>query len=217
MGDTSKQHYPRGIPFREAPSPPPRSGRGGLGVFPGALGGAALVLVTAAATVLVIHLTASRPQAIEEARQQTEPAPRPTKPVPTAPTVTASKLGKERFLQALGGLSAAHVYQSYLNIGLLADGVESESYTKAEAEQMLATVSNMIDLADRQLDKIADADLDPDDRQGMKRIQELAVLLRRQASALRAYWATGGREQITRYHQTRETTWTSLSEVLGIE
>jgi hypothetical protein len=185
------------------------------------LAGAALVAVTAVTTAVVIRLTtptpadAGRGPAAED-RQEPPGAGDAKAPAP-APKAADGKAAKERFLKALGSLSAAHVYQSYLNVGLLADGVESGAYTKAEAEQMLTTVGNMIDMVDRQLDKIADAGLDADDRQGVKRIQDLTVLLRRQASALRAYWATGEAEQVTRYQQAREAAWTNLSETLGIE
>src|SRR5262245_54974985 len=150
MADTANHRYPQGVPFR-APLPAARKpGRSRLLV--GVLGGAVLVAVTAGATALVINLTAPRSQAVVTGDAPGPGAARPAVPVP-AKNAAAGKSVKERFLEALGGLSAAHVYQSYLNIGLLADGVESEAYSKAEAEQMLATVGNMIDMADRQLDK----------------------------------------------------------------
>src|SRR5207248_1450013 len=113
--------------------------------------------------------------------------------------------------------SGAHVYQTYLNIGLLADGVESEAYTKAEAEQMLTTVGGMIEMVDRELDRLAELDLSEAEKAGIEVIQNLTVLLRRQGNALRAYWTTGEREQITRYQKAREMTWAELSELLGLE
>ncbi len=225
MREILNHSYPRAQPYRPSEQDSPGGGPRikFLHTVVAALG---LVVVSAAATLLVVNFTAPRspvsPQdstPVAETGKQADkpPAPPPaSKPVPPLPA-KGKRPERERFLEALGGLSAAHVYQSYLNIGLLADGVESEAYTKAEAEQMLATVASMLDLVDRQLNKVSELDLEADDMQSVERIQELTVLLRRQASALRSYWTTGDEVQITRYHEARETTWGSLSKLLDLE
>jgi hypothetical protein len=214
MPNTNNRSYPRGIPFRQSVNQPQAAPRSRI--LPLGLGALALVVVTAAGTMLLLNLTASRPQAAAPSddsppAETRKPESKPSKVAPLA------KSERERYLAALGLLSAAQVYQTYLNIGLLADGVESGAYSKAEAEEMLATVAGLLNQMDRQLDKISDTGLDAEDQQNVERIQTLTVLLRRQASALRAYWATGEREQIDRYHQTRETSWKHLSAVLDIE
>jgi hypothetical protein len=222
MPENRVREYPRGIPY-QSPDRTPQAGPPRRSFLLPALGALALVLVTATATVAVINLTSGRAQADRDADDRhTEsppvkakaPAPPATTPAKAAPL---TKTARERFLAALGMLSAAQVYQTYLNIGLLADGVENEVYTKAQAEEMLTTVVGLLDQGDRQLDTVRQTELDADDQANVLRIQGLTVLLRRQASALRAYWATGDREQITRYHQARETTWKSLSDALGID
>jgi hypothetical protein len=218
MLENSYREYPRGIPH-QAPARAPKADPPRRPFLPTALGALALVVVTAAGTVALLHLTSGRSQADREPdERQAEVRPRAGKPpIPPAQVIPLTRTARERFLAALGMLSAAQIYQTYLNIGLLADGVESEAYTKAQAEEMLATVVGLLDQGDRQLDAVRQTDLDADDQQNVKRIQDLTVLLRRQASALRAYWATGDREQITRYHQARETTWKRLSDALGID
>ncbi|MCI0456665.1 MAG: hypothetical protein L0Z62_06760 [Gemmataceae bacterium] len=225
MRQTSSNSYPRATPYRSpqptSKAPEPRGTF--LHTLAAALG---LVVVTAAGTLLVVRSTEppvplappnDPPAVAKERPNERPPPPLPSASKPAPAPAKAKRPEQERFLQALGGLSAAHVYQSYLNIGLLADGVESEAHTKAEAEQMLATVAAMIDLVDRQLDKVGELGLEADDQQSVERIQELTVLLRRQASALRSYWASGDEEHITRYHEARETTWNTLSKLLGID
>jgi hypothetical protein len=210
MPDTSNRSYPRGTPFRQPGQKPQAAPR--PRTLPLALAALALVVVTAAGTMLLLNLAATRPQAAAPASDGAAQTPGPE-----ARAAPPGKTERERYLAALGLLSAAQVYQTYLNIGLLADGVESGAYGKADAEEMLATVAGLIDQMNRQLDKIGDTGLGAEDQQNVERIQTLTALLRRQASALRAYWATGDREQIDRYHQARETTWKNVSEVLGIE
>ncbi|MCC6416712.1 MAG: hypothetical protein IT429_00515 [Gemmataceae bacterium] len=225
MHHTSKNNYPRAAPYRLTPEHAQGEGRSG-GFLRYVVGAVALVLVTAAATVLVVNLLLARPQTVPPAvpaevpvAEKNQPR-RPASPPQATPAPAPSKAKvaeRETILRALGALSLSHVYQGYLNIGLLADGVESEAYTKVEAEQMLATVAGILDLVDRQTEKVSEAGLDEDDQERLERIQELTALLRRQASALRAYWASGDAEQITRYQEARETTWKHLSKLLEVE
>ncbi len=216
---------PRALPYR-----PPGEVTGGLHrrtLLLAAAGAVVLVALTAGATAFVLNLTAPRSQSPapdnnDETLAQADKARRSVALKDKGSTAREKKTplprtAQEKFLKALGTMSGAHVYQTYLNIGLLADGVESEAYTKAEAEQMLTTVGGMIEMVDRELDRLAELDLSEAEKAGIEVIQNLTGLLRRQGNALRAYWTTGEREQITRYQRAREDTWKELSELLGLE
>jgi hypothetical protein len=191
--------YPRGLPFQPAPPPvAPASSGGPLRqvlrsrrewLF--AVGGALVVMVVAATVMLVNH---GRVPVVEA-------APRPA---------------NERMLETLGGLSAAHLYQTYLNIGLLADAVEKETYSQAQALEMLTTVVGLMTTVDRQLDRLAKNELGAEDQRDVERMRSLTALLRVQIVALRAYWSTGSAQQAARYHEAREKAWQGLSEVLGL-
>src|SRR5207249_10145257 len=86
----------------------------------------------------------------------------------------------EAVAEALGGLTATHLYQTYLNIGLLADAVEGEVYSAAEARKLLATVMDLVDAVERQLGKVS-ADLKDEDEKTLERTRQLTALLRAQA------------------------------------
>jgi hypothetical protein len=217
MADASSQNYPRGVPYRP-PAGPPQPASHFFLFLAGAL---ALVVATAGTTVVLLNLFAPRSQAdpAEKDRQaegqsnKAKPAPRAAAPAPPGQAAR----DRERFLSALGAMSAVHVYQAYLNIGLAADGVEGGSYTKAQGEEMLVVVVNMMGKVDRQLEKVSELELDSDEKESIEHIRRLNVLLLRQASALRSYWATGDREQADRFRAARETSWEGISELLGIE
>jgi hypothetical protein len=119
-------------------------------------------------------------------------------------------------LEALGSLSVAHLYQSHLNIGLLADGVESKTYTVAEAEESLVPVLDLMAQTDARLAKIAKSDLDAEDRRAIQQIQAVSALLRLQAGALRAYWASGEMQQASDFQEARTASWQGLEKVMGI-
>jgi hypothetical protein len=121
------------------------------------------------------------------------------------------------FLEALGSLSATHLYQTHLNIGLLADGVESETYSVEEAEKNLKSVVEMMETVEAQQARLAKSGLEPDDLDSMRQIQAVSAMLHLQIDALRAYWKTEEVEQADQYHLARKATWQGLSKVLGME
>lgn len=113
------------------------------------------------------------------------------------------------------------LHQSYLNIGLLADAVENETYTEAEARKLLGTIVSLMDAAEKQIEQGAKTDLAAEDAKKLARGREVLILLRAQASELRAYWDTQEgptrKEHEMRYHQAREEAWTIIKELLGLQ
>jgi hypothetical protein len=148
--------------------------------------------------------------------EDTSPVDTATAPPPAAvtPATVPAARTDDRLLAVLGLLSAAQLHQTFLNIGLLADGVETETYSKAQAEKTLGTVLGLLDLMDQQLGRLRDSDLGPDDMQAVERIRDLSDSLRDQASALRTYWKSGAEADALLYEEAREEAWAGLSELL---
>ena len=167
-----------------------------------------------------------KPRAESPARKDKPlPDPPPAAPVPlTAKPKTTSDDAKsdsppsqEMLLEALGGLSAAHLYQSYLNIGLLADGVEGEVYSRADARKVLATVTGLMDTVDKQLARLPEEKLKKDERAALLRIRSLTTLLRTQIEELQAYWESGDKNHAKRFHKLREEAWAGIKELLDFK
>jgi hypothetical protein len=108
------------------------------------------------------------------------------------------------FVEALGSLTGAHLYQSYLNLGLLADAVESEVYTPEQARDMLATVGGTMEAVEKHLDRLPRSRLDEAEREQLDRARELIGLLRTQTRELKAYWDTDKQEHADRFQKARE-------------
>jgi hypothetical protein len=202
MARMTTSRYPIGTPVQP---PQPRADQAAqLRFWALALLGAAalLLVVTVAGAVFWINLVRRGPAATPEGMS------------PSAAALAAAQARSGRLLDSLGGLSAGHLYQGFLNIGLLADGVEHKAYTRTEAEKLLGTVVELMNLVDRHLARLDKAGLDPEDLQAVERVRKLSGALRTQAEALRAYWASGDRAQAERYQALREEAWASLSELL---
>ena len=120
-------------------------------------------------------------------------------------------------MSALGSLTAAHHYQTYLNLGLLADAWEKDVYEEDEATKLLAVVMGMIEGVDRQLVRIEKASSKEDDRKALARCRELGALLKTQAKELAAYWESGEKEHVEAFHKARTLAWARLKELLKLE
>jgi hypothetical protein len=138
----------------------------------------------------------------------------PALPAPAPPV--RSPAPNEAPPETLDSLVGVHLYQSYLNIGVLADATEGDVYTPAEANKLLDRVTAVMDTVDRQLTRLEEAGKIRDAK-SLERTRRLAVLLRTQAKELRQYWATDGEEHAKRYHSARAEAWAGITELLGIK
>jgi hypothetical protein len=244
----AKSEYPRGTPFK-----PPAEGivpESGLlearlreiqqretqlqrWMIRVAVGTVIVVVVTVGTGVFFVHRALARTEPAGTAKadapaKETKPAaairpqevlPVPRDPAPREPGATP----RERALEALGGLTAAHVYQSYLNIGMLADAAENEVYGTDDAKKLLTTILAWIENVDQQLKSLAEANLEPDDQKRVTQVRELSGLLRAQAKELRAYWdvpesdTDGKKDHEMKFHKAREAAWSGIKELLGIK
>lgn len=150
------------------------------------------------------------------------PVERPPQPV-QAPPREPVPVARDRALEVVGGLTAGHLYQSYLNIGMLADAVENEVYTDAEAKKLLGTVTALMDTVDLQLTRLNESITDAEDQKRLGQVRQLTALLRIQAKELRGYWDVPAKDVELRkqhelkFHKARDEAWTGIKELLGIK
>lgn len=238
MSQPSPQSYPRSTPYRpplDQAAQPARLRRWTLLL----IGSSA---VTVAVLLGAVIYLLSRPSKPTELAQPTNASPRswvrnltpvigtpkerpdssPTPPnlLTPQPQPDPAKSGEAsiqsvRLLEALGGLTAVNLYQTYLSIGLLADGTESDVYSTPEAKQLMTTLMSFVETMDRQLARVAEQDLKPEDKKLLDRARQIAALYRVQAKELTAYWDTGDKEHTARFHKAREDAWLGLKD-LGI-
>jgi hypothetical protein len=180
--------------------------------------------------MVLLHNLGRRPEpaaVVQRPDPPAAPAPSgpPAAPVPQPPAGATPRLTVPEetrsipatHLEALGGLAGVHLYQTHLNIGLLADAAENEVYTPAEAKGLLRIVAGLVDAVEKQIAEIPDAMLGAEDRAALKKVGELTALLRTQSRELQAYWDDGGKDHAEKFHKARAETWGQLKELLKIE
>jgi hypothetical protein len=133
-------------------------------------------------------------------------------------TGDASNTAQERrqLLETVGALTTAHCYQTYLNLGLLADGKAKGTYSDKDAYKVLDSVLSLLNSLDRKLAALAKFDLDKQDRQSLELMRDLAALLRQQGKELEIFWDSGKDEDAAKYESSRKDSWAAIGKLTGI-
>ncbi|MGE3803131.1 MAG: hypothetical protein AB7K24_00505 [Gemmataceae bacterium] len=138
------------------------------------------------------------------------------KPLPMAVTpepVPVTNLERDRHLEALGKLTGVNLYQSYLNIGLMADVVERKLYTKADVRPWLDRVATQLELIGPTVKPLLQSD---EEKEDFEQCQKVANLLLATTVELKAYWDTNDKARADSYQKSRQAAWDALSELLEL-
>ena len=129
---------------------------------------------------------------------------------------TSSSAAERSLLQTIGALTAAHYFQTYLNIGFIADGKGHGIYSEKDARRVLQSVLTLLDSVDRRLETLNQVNLNKDDRESLEQMRAISALLRQQAKELQNYWERGQDEDLNRYESIRKNSYAAISKLLGI-
>jgi hypothetical protein len=142
-----------------------------------------------------------------------------TEILPTTAAVTGlnPQSGDERrqLLETIGTLTAAHCYQTYLNIGFLADGKVKGTYTDNEAYRFLDLVFSLLDSVNGKLAVLEKIELGTEDRASLQQMRDLSNLLSRQANQLETFWHSGKKEDAAKYEEIRQNSWAAIRRITG--
>jgi hypothetical protein len=119
-------------------------------------------------------------------------------------------------LQTIGTVTAAHYFQTYLNIGFIADGKAKGTYTHEDARQVLRSVLSLVDSVDRQLEALGKHTLDKEDRDSLEQMRAISALLRQQGRELQTYWDSGKDQDAAHYESLRKSSYAAISKLMGI-
>ena len=123
---------------------------------------------------------------------------------------------RRQLLETVGALTAANCYQTYLNIGFIADGKAKGAYIDRDANKVLDSVLSLLNSVEHNLAALGKMDLDKQDRESLEQMRDLSALLRVQGKELQAYWDSGKEEDAAKYDNTRKDSWAAIGKLTGI-
>jgi len=187
-----------------------------------ALAALALAVLVVTAGGLLLRGSDKTSGPVQEEKQapisKTEPVSdeQPPQAAPTVVPAADSKADRRRLLETVGVLTGAHCYQTYLNIGLIADGKAKGTYSNQDARQVLDSILSLQSSIDRNLAALAKTDLDKRDLESLEQMRDLSALLRQQGKDLKVFWDSGKEEDSARYDDTRKDSWAAIGRLTGI-
>ena len=173
-----------------------------------------LALIVAIYVAVVSHLT---PVGAQPPAGPPPAPPAPPAPVPAAPPATSADEKAGLLAETVGLLASLQLYQSYLNIGLLADAKAEGVYDAAIAAPLLGSVVTPLAKVEAQLTKLAALPLPVDDAAALAKLLKITKLVRTQGTELEAFWQTGVMDHARRYEAARREAWRELNALLKLE
>jgi hypothetical protein len=156
------------------------------------------------AIAVAIPLLASAPSPAQPATQP------PSQPAPADPAPVLT--------EAVGLLAGLQLYQTYLNIGMLADIRAEGLYEAGELAQLLGSVVTPLEQVDKQLEKVAAIKtLSKDDVAALARMRKIVALLHTEGKSLQAFWDTGVEDHAKKYEAARQAAWKELDALLELD
>jgi len=119
--------------------------------------------------------------------------------------------------ESLGLFASLQLYNTYLNIGILADAMTEGMYEARDVYQLLGSVVHPLDRVEKQLDKLAKLKLSKDDLDALAKMKKISTLLRQQGKELDLFWDKGKPENSKNYETARQAAWKELNALLELE
>jgi divalent metal cation (Fe/Co/Zn/Cd) transporter len=123
---------------------------------------------------------------------------------------------RAQLLESVGSVSSIYLFQTHQNIGLLADAIKNETYTKEEAVELMSTALPLLQTVDAQMQKLENVGLDEDEVAAVKQVRKVSALLKDQVGHLQAHLQSGGKSSLEPFHRVRRESWNELRIVLGL-
>jgi hypothetical protein len=121
-------------------------------------------------------------------------------------------------LQAVGALSSANLYLTYISIGAVADNHSRELYTDEFAASLLTSITEITRNSIGSLQAILDSEpLDEEDTAYVNQTIDALEVLIKQAESYKTYMERNSPEYAAIYNNYKQIAWQQVSKILGLE
>ena len=134
-----------------------------------------------------------------------------------APQETAQEQKYHQALEMVGVLSAAYLYQTYVNLGQLAEMKAQHTQPDSVLTHRLQNTLRILTGVHDNLKVFNRGQLTPEDSTYIQTLTEINLLLVREAGALKRYWQTGKPEDGGIYDSYNEQARRALEALYGID
>ena len=119
-------------------------------------------------------------------------------------------------LETFGLLGGLQLYQTYLNIGFIADGKAQGVYSESNAKALLGSILIPLDSVSTQLTKSAKVVPAKEDQDALGKLEKITRILQQQGKSLETFWASGKESDGSQFESSRKQAWGEISALLGL-
>lgn len=132
---------------------------------------------------------------------------------------TTPQQKETKMLEAMGGLCAGYIYNTYITIGAVADAFVHEMYDKDRAQLLMDEQVSMIGAIKKQLQEMLDAKSlkETSDIEYTKEVIQILTGLIQQAQYVRDIAKNRTDDLVAKYDKQRLLNWSKIAKLLGIE
>lgn len=120
-------------------------------------------------------------------------------------------------LAAIGGLSAAHMYTTYVAIGATADAFGNDVYDSQQVQDIMGSLVGMIDTLKKQLLLVQENCEDKNDQEYIDETIGVYTLLQEEARQLSNFAESRDISDHRAYEKARTTVWPKIEKLLGLD
>ncbi len=120
-------------------------------------------------------------------------------------------------LSAIGGLSAAHMYTSYIAIGAIGDAFGNDIYDTERVQELMGGLVGMLDTLKKQLLLVQENCEDEADKKYIDETIQIYSLLQEEARQLSAFSKSRDKSDHRAYEKARTTVWPRIEKLLGLD
>ncbi|MGE3806751.1 MAG: hypothetical protein AB7K24_18950 [Gemmataceae bacterium] len=148
------------------------------------------------------------------------PMPPQVNPVPVVPNPNpvpqpaARKSDRQKLIEIVDTLTATNLYQTYMTLGLIADGRVSNSYSQEETLAMLKALADTVDAADKQLNRLTRITLTQEEQARFTELTQVSTLLKQQGAALVNYVQNNNPRALEEFQRIRLRTGERVATLL---
>jgi len=132
-------------------------------------------------------------------------------------TPTFAQAEDDGRLAAIGGLSAAHMYTTYVAIGATADAFGNDVYDSQQVQDIMGSLVGMIDTLKKQLLLVQENCEDENDQDYIDETIGVYTLLQEEARQLANFAASRDISDHRAYEKARTTVWPKIEKLLGLD
>ncbi len=120
-------------------------------------------------------------------------------------------------LSAIGGLSAAHMYTSYIAIGAIGDAFGNDVYDTERVQELMRGIVGMLDTLKKQLLLVQENCEDEADQKYIDETIQVYTLLQEEARQLSKFSESKDKADHRAYEKARTTVWPRIEKLLGLD